>query len=90
MDQTISEQARLVRAVDERREELIELTQDLVRIPTINPPGECYLEICEYLVNRLKSKGFETELIRAKGAFGDSGQISPLERDCAHRRTTPR
>ncbi len=42
----------LTRAVDERRAALIGLAQDLVRIPTLNPPGRCYREICDYLAAR--------------------------------------
>ncbi|MBR9763261.1 MAG: acetylornithine deacetylase/succinyl-diaminopimelate desuccinylase family protein [Rhodobacteraceae bacterium] len=59
-------------ALAERRDDLIALTQDLIRIPTLNPPGENYLEICEYLDRRLKASGFETQLVRAVGAIGDS------------------
>ncbi|WP_416235121.1 acetylornithine deacetylase/succinyl-diaminopimelate desuccinylase family protein [Pararhodobacter sp.] len=58
-------------ALQERREDLITLTQDLIRIPTLNPPGENYREICEYLDRRLKGAGFETQLIRAHGTPGD-------------------
>ncbi|WP_420330164.1 acetylornithine deacetylase/succinyl-diaminopimelate desuccinylase family protein [Pararhodobacter aggregans] len=58
-------------ALQERREELIALTQDLIRIPTLNPPGENYRDICEYLDRRLKGAGFETQLIRAHGTPGD-------------------
>ncbi len=64
--------SRLREAIDAKRDDLIALTQDLLRIPTINPPGDCYLEICEYLANRLKTHGFEIEMIRANGAVGDS------------------
>ena len=62
----------LFRAIDEKREELISLTQELIRIPTINPPGDHYLEICEYLKRRLERSGFEVELIRAYETPGDS------------------
>ncbi len=62
----------LFRAIEARRDDLISLTQDLVRIPTLNPPGDNYLEICEYLKRRLGGAGFETELIRAEGTPGDS------------------
>jgi succinyl-diaminopimelate desuccinylase len=51
---------------------LIALTQDLIRIPTLNPPGENYRLICEYLDRRLKASGFETEFLRATGTPGDS------------------
>ncbi|MDP5349792.1 MAG: succinyl-diaminopimelate desuccinylase, partial [Paracoccaceae bacterium] len=63
---------RLDEAVAARREDLIALTQDLIRIPTLNPPGDNYLEICEYLDRRLGASGFQTELVRAYGAPGDS------------------
>jgi succinyl-diaminopimelate desuccinylase len=63
---------RLHAEISARRDDLIALTQDLIRIPTLNPPGENYREICDYLDRRLRAAGFETELIRAQGAPGDS------------------
>jgi succinyl-diaminopimelate desuccinylase len=65
---------RIVGGIDARRDDLIALTQDLIRIPTLNPPGDCYREICEYLAARLKASGFAVELIRAHGSPGDSDQ----------------
>ncbi|MDW4499269.1 acetylornithine deacetylase/succinyl-diaminopimelate desuccinylase family protein [Sulfitobacter sp. D35] len=62
----------LSQAIDARRDDLIALTQDLIRIPTLNPPGRDYRAICEYLDARLSAAGFETELIRATGTPGDS------------------
>ena len=67
-------QARLRSEVEARRDDLVALTQDLIRIPTRNPPGENYREICEYLDRRLTQSGFQTELIRAAGAIGDRAQ----------------
>ena len=32
--------------IDSRRDDLISLTQELIRIPTLNPPGDNYREIC--------------------------------------------
>jgi succinyl-diaminopimelate desuccinylase len=64
--------ARLLANVEARREDLIALTQDLIRIPTLNPPGEAYLEICEYLQRRLLSSGFSVKLVRALQTPGDS------------------
>ncbi|WP_417808360.1 acetylornithine deacetylase/succinyl-diaminopimelate desuccinylase family protein [Thioclava sp.] len=58
--------------IDKRRDALVALTRDLIMIPTLNPPGRNYLEICEYLAARLSARGFATELIRARGAPGDS------------------
>jgi len=62
----------LIGVIEARRDDLIALTQELVRIPTINPPGDHYLEICEYLKRRLESSGFATELVRGEGTPGDS------------------
>ncbi|ABL71960.1 acetylornithine deacetylase/succinyl-diaminopimelate desuccinylase family protein [Paracoccus denitrificans] len=58
--------------IENRRDDLIRLTQDLIRIPTLNPPGRNYREICEYLQARLAPRGWTCELIRAHGAPGDS------------------
>lgn len=65
-------QELLQREIDARRDDLIALTQDLIRIPTLNPPGEAYLEICEYLAERLRPRGFAIEMVRAHGTPGDS------------------
>jgi len=51
---------------------LAELTQGLVRIPTLNPPGRHYRELVDWLAARLETHGWEVELIRAEGAPGDS------------------
>ena len=59
-------------AVSARAGELAALARDLVRIPTLNPPGENYREICEFLGRYLSRSGFECELVRADGAPGDS------------------
>ena len=58
--------------IDGKRDDLIQLTQDLIRIPTLNPPGENYGAICDFLNKRLQASGFETQLIRAFGTPGDS------------------
>ncbi|MFT5061129.1 MAG: succinyl-diaminopimelate desuccinylase [Sulfitobacter sp.] len=62
----------LLAAIAARRDDLVALTQDLIRIPTLNPPGRNYREICTYLADRLGSKGFAIQLIRAEGAPADS------------------
>jgi succinyl-diaminopimelate desuccinylase len=65
----------LLAAVAARRDELVALTQALIRIPTVNPPGENYLEICEWLAARLGPLGFDCELLRAEGSPGDSDRF---------------
>ncbi len=69
---TDTPQTRLDTELAAREGELIQLTQDLVRIPTLNPPGRCYHEICDFLGERLRAKGFTVDLVRAHGAPADS------------------
>ncbi len=61
----------LLRAVERRRDELVAFCRDLVRVPTVNPPGEHYRECAELLAERLRRSGFEILLLRAEGAPGD-------------------
>ncbi|MFC7704395.1 acetylornithine deacetylase/succinyl-diaminopimelate desuccinylase family protein [Plastorhodobacter daqingensis] len=62
----------LLAEIDARRDSLIALTQGLIRIPTLNPPGRNYREICDFLAERLRASGFSVELVRATGALADS------------------
>jgi succinyl-diaminopimelate desuccinylase len=62
----------IYREITARRGDLVALTQALIRIPTLNPPGQNYLETCEFLGERLARSGFTTELIRAHGTPGDT------------------
>ncbi len=64
--------AEYQRQLERRRPELIALTQELVRFPTLNPPGLHYLDICEHVAARLEPQGFVCELLRAVGTPGDS------------------
>jgi succinyl-diaminopimelate desuccinylase len=63
--------AALARAIAARRDDLVELTRALVRIPTTNPPGDAYRECAELLGHRLAASGFVVEYVRAFGAPGD-------------------
>lgn len=72
MNRQSSIRSELDQTIEAKRDDLIALTQDLVRIPTLNPPGDCYLEVCEYLKRRLEKSGFDVELIRAFETPGDS------------------
>lgn len=61
---TSSTHARLAAAVADRRDTLTSLTQDLIRIPTLNPPGRNYYEVCDLLAQRLAASGFEVQMLR--------------------------
>jgi succinyl-diaminopimelate desuccinylase len=62
----------LFKSIDERRDELVELTRALIRFPTVNPPGEAYRPCAEFLGDRLRARGFAVEYVHAAGTPGDS------------------
>ncbi|MBX3484524.1 acetylornithine deacetylase/succinyl-diaminopimelate desuccinylase family protein [Phenylobacterium sp.] len=58
--------------IDGRADDVAQLTRDLIRFPTVNPPGDAYRPCAEYVGDRLRRRGFEVEYIRAVGAPGDT------------------
>jgi succinyl-diaminopimelate desuccinylase len=62
----------LLRRIEDRRDEVVALTQELIRIPTVNPPGDAYEACARHLGERLARAGMQVEYIRARGAPGDS------------------
>ena len=79
----------LFQRIDDRRNDLIALTQELIRIPTLNPPGENYAAICDLLDVRLSRAGFETTWVRAEGAPGDSDRYPRWNLIARHDGTRP-
>lgn len=63
--------ARLFDRIDARRDELTALTRDLVRFPTVNPPGDAYEPCARFIGDRLAARGFTVDYVRALGAPGD-------------------
>ena len=62
----------LLKIIEARREELVELARALIRFPTINPPGEAYQPCAEFIGRRLGARGFAVDYVRAEGTPGDS------------------
>ena len=58
---------RVVAQVDRAAAELVQFTADLVRIPTVNPPGEEYPACAHFLGDFLERRGFAIEYIAAEG-----------------------
>ena len=67
-----NERDQLIRRIADRRDDMAALTAELVRMPTVNPPGEMYDACARYLGERLAARGFDVEYVRAEGALGDS------------------
>jgi succinyl-diaminopimelate desuccinylase len=62
----------LFKAIDERRDELVDLTRALIRFPTVNPPGEAYRPCAEFIGERLRARGFAVDYVHAAGTPGDN------------------
>lgn len=60
-------EAAVASRVDEMSGEMIEFLQRLVRIPTVNPPGENYADCANLIGAKLKEFGYEVEFITAEG-----------------------
>jgi len=65
-------QDSLFARIEAKRDDLVGLTRDLIRFPTVNPPGEAYTPCAEFLGNRLTARGFDVGYHRGEGAAGDS------------------
>ena len=60
-------QDSVCKSVEDIGEEMIDFLQGLVRIPTVNPPGENYVAGAEFIGNKLKQFGYKTNYIAAEG-----------------------
>ena len=65
----------LFKAIDERRDELVDLTRALIRFPTVNPPGEAYRPCAEFIGERLRARGFAVDYVHAAGTPGDPCRV---------------
>ena len=65
-------EAALLAEIDARESEIVALAQALIRIPSVNPPGEFYRDCAELLGQRLAPRGFAVEYLRAEGVPGDT------------------
>jgi succinyl-diaminopimelate desuccinylase len=57
----------VLREVERTAEEVVAFAADLIRVPTINPPGDCYAECAEFIGERLRQCEFEIEYHTAEG-----------------------
>lgn len=62
----------LFRRLDGAADAMTDLARELVRIPTVNPPGDAYTPCAELVGERLRKRGFAIEYLRAEGTPGDT------------------
>lgn len=56
---------KILREVDDARDEIVEFAADLIRIPTVNPPGEAYHDASHFIGDRLHEHGFDVDYLVA-------------------------
>ncbi len=56
---------RVLQEVDAARDEIVEFAAELVRVPSVNPPGEAYQECARVLGDRLERLGCEVRYLVA-------------------------
>lgn len=64
---TADARQRVLREVEALREEMVAFAADLIRIPTVNPPGDAYEDCARFIGARLESCAFDVEYHEAKG-----------------------
>jgi succinyl-diaminopimelate desuccinylase len=62
-----SDADRVLATIDRTADEIVDFTAELIRIPTVNPPGNAYAECAQVLGARMLACGFETAYVAAEG-----------------------
>ena len=86
-DSDLTLQSAISARIEDARADLVALTQDLIRIPTVNPPGDAYGDCVEYLARRLKQ--WQLQRIRANGTPGDSDRFPRINIIARHEGARP-
>ena len=58
---------RVLASIDALAGEAVAFASDLIRIPTVNPPGECYEDAARFIGDALGRFGFDVEYHAAEG-----------------------
>ncbi|MCY4572778.1 MAG: acetylornithine deacetylase/succinyl-diaminopimelate desuccinylase family protein, partial [Gemmatimonadetes bacterium] len=58
---------QVLKEVEAARDEIVGFTADLIRIPTVNPPGDAYRECAVLIGRRLGEAGFDVQYVEADG-----------------------
>jgi succinyl-diaminopimelate desuccinylase len=58
---------RVLSAIDDAAAEIVDFTSELIRVPTVNPPGEAYEDCARLIGEKLAAGGFEIEYFPAEG-----------------------
>ncbi len=59
---------RVFAAIDAATDEMVDFTAEMIRIPTVNPPGDQYEDCARFIGQRLHQCGFDVEYLAAEGS----------------------
>jgi succinyl-diaminopimelate desuccinylase len=62
-----SQERAVLEHVARLEEEMVDFTRALVRIPTVNPPGDCYADCAALIAGKLEELGYGVETLAAVG-----------------------
>ncbi len=81
---------RVLERVDSMASEAVAFLQELIAIPTVNPPGENYRPCAELIGSRLSEFGYDVAYVDASGMPEDTSQYPRVNVIGALRDSTPR
>jgi succinyl-diaminopimelate desuccinylase len=58
---------RVLAEIETGRDELVDFTVEMILIPTVNPPGDCYRDCAVLIGRRLAEWGMAVEMVEAEG-----------------------
>ena len=58
---------QVLQQVEAARDELVDFAAELIRIPSVNPPGACYRECAELIGRRLGEFGYDVDYVTSEG-----------------------
>lgn len=67
MPSTPSDIDRTLTAIDASTDEIVDFTSRLIRVPTVNPPGDAYEDCARLIGDTLARTGFDVEYFPAEG-----------------------
>jgi succinyl-diaminopimelate desuccinylase len=60
------EEQTVLDQIERLTDEMVEFTRALVRLPTVNPPGECYAECARLVAYKLEACGYDVQMLAAE------------------------
>lgn len=67
MSATLQDLDRIFATIEDATDEMVAFTSDMLRIPTVNPPGDAYVDCAQFIGRKLDECGFTVDYPVADG-----------------------